>query len=141
MFEDADSVREMYSPARQRNEMFHVTHKVGPIPMSKTIHVYQEMFTKIHEAGAVRHPLEWMHACHVGANALRDTGHRVDDPALRAVVSLVTLKMLDWLRPSGMSEEPTDDNIKTVLSRLPIVPDNDPPIIRSLQGVPDRENP
>ena len=103
------------------------------------IKVYQEMFTKIHEAGANRHPLEWMQACHVGANALRDTGHRVDDPALRAVVSLVTLKMLDWLRPSGMLEEPTDDNIKTVLNKLPVVVDSDPPLFRSLQGLPDRE--
>lgn len=107
--------------------------------MSKTINVYQEMFTKVHEAGAVRHPLEWMKACQVGANALRDTGHRVDDPALRAVVSLVTLKMLDWLRPSGMLEEPTDDNIKAVLNKLPVVLDNDPPLFRSFQGVPDHE--
>ena len=107
--------------------------------MSKTIQVYQEMFTKVHEAGAGRHPLEWLKANHLGAKAIIDTGHRVDDPAMRVVVSLVALKLLDWLRPCGVPDDPTDENIKDALNKLPAVVDTDPPLFRSFQGVPDRE--
>lgn len=77
-----------------------------------------ELFHVAHQAGAKRHPREWLLINQCAAKAISDCGQRTDDTTIKAVVSVVLLRVLDLLRPVGMLEEPTDENIKTVLAKI-----------------------
>ena len=71
-----------------------------------------------HEQGANRHPLYWLQANHLAVDVLHKLELRPSDPAMKAVASMLVLRMLDWLQPLGVTENPTDDSIKDVLERL-----------------------
>lgn len=108
----------------------------GLAPLRTYHSTLTEMFHVTHEAGARRHPLYWLKANQLAAKAINDAGQKVTDTTLKTVVSLVLLRMLDWLQPVGLSEEPTDASIKAVLSKMPA---NYGDTWRALQAVPDRE--
>lgn len=92
-----------------------------------------------HEHGAKRHPRYWLQANHIAVDVIHKLNQQPHDPVMKALASVLTLRLLDWLQPLGITEEPTDENTKDVLNKLPVVLDNDPPLFRSFQGVPDRE--
>lgn len=71
-----------------------------------------------HEKGAERHPLYWLKANHLAVDVLYKLELRPSDPVHKAIASMIVLRMLDWLQPLGINENPTEDSIKTVLERL-----------------------
>jgi hypothetical protein len=71
-----------------------------------------------HANGARRHPRYWLAANHLAVNVLHQLNQKPHDPVMKAVASVLTLRLLDWLQPLGVIEEPTDENVKGVLERL-----------------------
>lgn len=71
-----------------------------------------------HEQGAARHPLYWLKANHLAVDVIYKLGLRPSDPETKALASMLVLRLLDWLQPLGVNENPTEDNIKVVLERL-----------------------
>lgn len=86
--------------------------------MGKTPNHLGALFNKVHEAGAKRHPLYWYKANEIAAIALHETGNSPQDLMMKTVVSLLALRMLDWLQPVGINEEVTEANLKEVLRQV-----------------------
>ena len=93
--------------------------------MGKTPNHLGQLFVRTHEAGANRHPLYWYKANEIAARVLRDTGNSPQDEMMKTVVSLLALRMLDWLQPVGINEEVTEENVKATLNKV-APPEGDP---------------
>jgi hypothetical protein len=60
-----------------------------------------KLFTEVHDAGAKRHPENWLLANQAATWAIGRCGLQASDPAIRTVVSMVTLRVLDTTLPEG----------------------------------------
>ena len=71
-----------------------------------------------HENGAKRHPFIWLKANHVAIDVINKLELEAHNPVVKALASVLTLRLLDWLQPLGVTDEPTPENIKDALERL-----------------------
>jgi len=71
-----------------------------------------------HENGAKRHPRYWLQVNHIAVDVITKLGQKPYDPLMKAVASVLALRLLDYLQPLGIIEEPTAENVKDVLERL-----------------------
>ena len=71
-----------------------------------------------HENGARRHPRYWLKANHIVVDVLRKLEMTPHEPQNRALGATLALRLLDYLQPLGVIEEPTDENVKDVLERV-----------------------
>lgn len=54
-------------------------------------------FERIHEIGAATHPHSWLGCSRVAATNLWDTGLDISDPEVKRAISLIVLRILDFM--------------------------------------------